>query len=257
MLTSLEVLFAPAEFEALKQRDLSGTECVVLDVLRATSTMIAALANGAEGVMPVSQIAEALRLRATLPDVVLGGEREGVRISAKLTGGVEFDLGNSPREYTREKISGKLLVMTTTNGTRALQACSRAKAVWIASFLNLGATAALLRARAPEHLLLVCSGTQDQAAYEDVLGAGGLCDLLWNDLDDALISDSAQIARQLFMLEKNALAKAFSRTRNGRRLMSHPDLRDDVAFCAQMDKFPIVAQMDAHNTVRIAGETNP
>jgi 2-phosphosulfolactate phosphatase len=253
---SLEVLFAPAEFEALAHRDLSGTECVVLDILRATSTMVSALANGAEGIVPVSHITEALRMRNMRPDVILGGERDGVRIGGKLTGGVDFDLGNSPREYAREKVSGKLIVSTTTNGTRALRACARAKATWIASFLNLGATADALRRRAPEHLLFVCSGTHDQAAYEDVLGAGGLCDLLWTTLATGLIADSAQMARRLFTLEKDRLGEAISITRNGKRLMAHAELREDVAFCAQIDRFPLLARMDGQNIIRMVETAN-
>ncbi len=254
MPTSLEVLFSPAEFEALTHRDLSGTECVVLDILRATSTIVTALANGAEGVVPVSQIAEALRIRSMRQNVILGGERDGVRIPARLTGGVDFDVGNSPREYTREKVAGKLIVTTTTNGTRALMACARAKAVWVASFLNLGATAELLHRRNPEHLLLICSGTHDQVAYEDVLGAGGLCKLLWPRFAIGHVSDSAQIARRLFALERDSLTQVMSQTRNGQRLMSHPELREDVTFCADIDKFQVVAQMAKDNTIRAAKE---
>src|SRR5215831_257960 len=107
---SVEVLFTPAEFETLRTRDLSNTTCVVFDVLRATSSMVTALANGAEAIMPVSEIAEALEIKRKDPDVLLAGERDGVRIEAALTGGVPFDLGNSPREFTKEKVAGKKIV---------------------------------------------------------------------------------------------------------------------------------------------------
>src|SRR5689334_12937954 len=122
MPTSLEVLFAPAEFVALRERDLRDTVCVVFDVLRATSSMVTALANGAEAIIPVSEIAEALAIQERNPRVLLAGERDGVRIQSALTGGIAFDLGNSPREFTRENVSGKTIVITTTNGTRALRA---------------------------------------------------------------------------------------------------------------------------------------
>ena len=85
---TLEVLFTPAEFAALPQRDLRRTVCVVFDILRATSTMVTALANGAAAVLPVAEIAEALAARAHLPDALLAGERDGFRICADLTGGV-------------------------------------------------------------------------------------------------------------------------------------------------------------------------
>src|ERR1039458_6506005 len=100
MPTTLEVLFAPAEFALLGQRDLSQTVCVVFDVLRATSTMVTALGNGAAAIAPVAEISEALGIRQRQPEVLLAGERDGVRIEAHLTGGIGFDLGNSPREFT-------------------------------------------------------------------------------------------------------------------------------------------------------------
>src|ERR1051325_11674604 len=104
---TLEAHFTPADFAALKDRDLSGATCVVFDVFRATSSMITALANDARAIIPVSEIPEALAIRAKVSNVLLAGERDGLRIRANLTGGIDFDLGNSPREFTREKKAGK------------------------------------------------------------------------------------------------------------------------------------------------------
>src|SRR2546423_1168480 len=140
MAKKLEVLFTPAEFQMLRQRDLSNAICVVFDVLRATSSMVTALGNGAEAIMPVQQISEALEIKARQPDVLLAGERKGVRIEGKLSGGIPFDFGNSPREFTPEKVRGKRIVTTTTNGTRALRACAKARLALASSFLNLQAT---------------------------------------------------------------------------------------------------------------------
>src|SRR6516165_478897 len=103
-MTHLEALFTPADFGALSQRDLGSTVCVVFDVLRATSSMVTALDHGAEAILPVETIPEALAARQRRPDVVLAGERDGVRIQADLTGSIAFDLGNSPREFTRERV---------------------------------------------------------------------------------------------------------------------------------------------------------
>src|SRR5882724_9094593 len=104
----LEVLLSPAEFANLRNRDLSQTVCVVFDILRASTSMVTALANGAEAIIPVAEISEALALRQQRPDVLLAGERDGVRIRAELTGGIEFDLGNSPREYRSEEHTSEL-----------------------------------------------------------------------------------------------------------------------------------------------------
>lgn len=250
MNASVEVLFTPADFEALERRDLSQTVCVVFDVLRATSTMIAALANGAAAILPVGEIAQALALRRRDASALLAGERDGVRIRAHQTGSIDFDLGNSPREFTAQKVSGRTIIMSTTNGTRALGACATARRTLVSSFLNLSVTAQALRRENPAHLALVCSGTLDQAAYEDALGAGALCELLWPELGQGLIADSAHMARQLYRLEEQDLPGAISRSRNGRRLLARPELRDDVAFCAQRDCFQITAQMGKDGAVR-------
>ena len=241
--TTLEVLFSPAEFAALKGRDLSETVCVVFDVLRATSTMVTALANGAAAMIPIEEITEALALREAQPDLLLAGERDGLRIPATLTGSIGFDLGNSPREFTAERVHARTIAITTTNGTRALRACAGASRVLINSLLNLQATANSIEKMNPDNLLVVCSGTNDQAAYEDVLGAGALCDLLWRKYDAGRVADSAHMARRLFRLEAADLPAALAQSRNGRRLLSRPDLSEDVAFCARRDVVELIAEM--------------
>ena len=253
MQTTLEVLFAPAEFALLGQRDLCQTVCVVFDVLRATSTMVTALGNGAAAIAPVAEIAEALSLRQRQPDVLLAGERDGVRIEGHLTGGTGFDLGNSPREFTAARVGGRTVAMTTTNGTRALRACAPAAAVLLGSFLNLSATAGCIEKARPSHLLLVCSGTHDRAAYEDVLGAGALCDLLWPQYGGGAVADSADMARRLFRLEQHDLLAAVAQSRNGRRLMANPDLCADVPYCLQRDLVALVGEMGKDGMVRVRG----
>jgi 2-phosphosulfolactate phosphatase len=250
MPTTIEVLFAPAEYALLHERDLRQAVCVVFDVLRATSTMVTALANGATAIVPVAEIPEALSIQNRQPETLLAGERDGLRIGGHLTGGVEFDLGNSPREFTASRVGGRTIAMTTTNGTRALRACAPAAAVLLGSFLNLRATAEALEQQRPDHLLLVCSGTLDQAAYEDLLGAGALCDLLWPMYGDGAVADSARIARQLFQIGQNDLLAAVAQSRNGRRLLAQPDLREDVPFCLQRDLFRLSAELGKDGVVR-------
>jgi 2-phosphosulfolactate phosphatase len=249
---TLEVLYTPADFDALKRRNLDDATCVVFDVFRATSSMLAALANGAAAIIPVAEISEALAIRKREPNVLLAGERDGVRIRADLTGGMDFDLGNSPREFTKDRVAGKTVVMSTTNGTRALRACAHARTVLIASFLNLQPTADFILCQRPANLLLVCSGTFDQAAYEDVLGAGALCELLWNDCARGEVSDSALMARRLFQVAKDKLPEAAAQSRNGRRLRGIADLRDDVPFCLQTNLFRFAALLDSDGKVKIA-----
>jgi 2-phosphosulfolactate phosphatase len=250
---SIDALFTPADFAALKGRNLSDTLCVVFDVFRATSTMITALTNGAESIIPVGEIPEAVAVRQRDPAVLLAGERDGVRIRAALTGGLDFDLGNSPREFTKEKVAGKTIVMTTTNGTRALRSCAHAKTILAGSFLNLRATADFVLRTNPDRLLLICSGTMEEAAYEDALGVGALCDLLWNNA--VTTSDSARMAREVYLNAKNDLLAAASMSRNGSRLSAIPELREDVSFCVQRDIFDFVAELNRDGKVRkISGD---
>jgi 2-phosphosulfolactate phosphatase len=256
MATTLEVLFSPAEFSALAQRDLTQTVCVVFDVLRATTTMLTALANGAQAIIPVSEVSEALDIKGRRPEVRLAGERDGVRIRAAQTGSIDFDLGNSPREFTPDKVKGQTIVTTTTNGTRALRACSAAKAVLIGSFLNLRATADWLRQETPPRLLIVCAGTMDQAAYEDTLAGGALCDRLWPAYTTGQIADSALMARRLYQETHDNLLDAFRQSRNGQRLLAEPELADDLAACAQRDVLTIVAAFWMDGTVRTLNTTD-
>lgn len=248
----IEVLFSPAEFEALSRRDLSGTTCVVFDVLRATSSIITALAGGAKAVIPVATIEEALKEKQRDKDFLLAGERDGFRITSKLTGSVDFDFGNSPREFKEAKLTGRTIVMTTTNGTRALRACLGAKEIVVGCLLNLSEVAEYLLARRADNLLLVCSGTYEEASYEDLLGAGALANAVWDWFSEWHIADSAQIARNAFMAVQNDLMGAMLSARNGRRLLGIPELRDDVAYCMQRDIFTEVATMDRNCSIRRA-----
>jgi len=260
----IEVILTPAELPTLANRGLKNTACVVFDVLRATSTFVTALNNGAKAIVPVSEISEALAIRKKQPEVLLGGERDGVRISAN---GIDFDLGNSPREYTPEKVRGKTIVSTTTNGTHALRVCAGAQIVLAASFLNLGATAIFLRQKNFKNISLVCAGTRENRADEDVLAAGALCEMLiwWGKAkigssrcDDrtaqravpAKFSDSAEIARYAYAQAQFNLGAAIHNSENARRLLAIPELRDDVAFCLQRDIFPLVAKMEADGAIR-------
>jgi 2-phosphosulfolactate phosphatase len=248
-MTKVEVLFTPAEFQDLRNRDLSNTTCVVFDILRATSTMMTALGNGATALIPVEEVEEAIQLKWERPELLLAGERDGVRIRSEGQNPMTFDLGNSPREFMRGAVEGRTIVITTTNGTRALLACSAAPVVFVAAFLNLSATCDRIVAGVPTELLLVCGGTYNEAAYEDILCAGAVIDVLEQKLAIQL-ADSALLAWKAYRLEKPDLTDALKQSRNGRRLLEQPDLRDDVEFCAQRDRFAIVARLEKDGSVR-------
>lgn len=252
----MEVLFTPADFSTLRQRDLSRTTCVVFDILRATSSVICALGHGASAVFPVEDIPQALQLRQADPDLLLGGERQGFRIQASQTGGLDFDFGNSPREYTRQRVEGRRIAMTTTNGTRALQSCARARHVLVSAFLNISPTVSYLFKVQPEDLLIICSGTYEETAYEDALAAGALVDRIWERSPRTTGADSALMVQALYRQHQNDLVQGLSRARNGRRLLSIPDLKDDVAFCAQRDLFSFAALLVEQKRIIRADEAS-
>ena len=242
---NVDAILSPQELPSLPQRDLSDTVCVVFDILRATSTFVAALHHGAQEIIPVSEITEAVALKQTHPEFLLAGERDGLRIRADQSGGFDFDFGNSPREFIPEKVRHQTIVSTTTNGTRALRACAAAKMIVAASFLNLAATARFLGKLQPEEVLLVCAGTGERVALEDVLAAGALAELLQGNQ-----SDPAQVARQTFLNVKMDLASTIASSANARRLLAIPELRTDVPFCSQRDVISLVAVMDAGGALR-------
>ncbi|HNQ73944.1 MAG TPA: 2-phosphosulfolactate phosphatase [Verrucomicrobiota bacterium] len=246
---NVDVLLSPAEYETASPGRFADHVCVVFDVLRATSVVVTGLAHGVRSFIPVLTIEEAVQWRRQQPDVLLAGERDGLRIGAALGGGVDFDLGNSPREYQPARVAGKDIVTTTTNGTRALRACLGAQTVLAAALLNLGATAQWLQRRRPSRLLLVGAGTGHHCALEDALAAGALLELLASASEITEWSDAAQVARAAYRQAAGHLHEAIAGSRNGSRLLANPDLCADVEFCLRRDVFAIVAQMQSDGRI--------
>jgi 2-phosphosulfolactate phosphatase len=226
----VEVVLDPAGIARLAERDLSGTTCVVFDVLRATSSMVTGLARGVEALIPVVTVEEALETRGRFPGALLGGERLGERIEG-------FDLGNSPFEY--EGCAGRRIITTTTNGTVALRACASAASVWVGAVLNVGAVVERLRCEQPAEVLLVCAGTFETLALEDVWAAGRVLEGLGADTGGW--SDSAWTAWSVARAWPRA-EEALRASRNGRALLAKGRDRE-VAWCAQESALNVVGEM--------------
>ena len=221
----IDVVLSPPEIDLLPKRDLARTTAVVFDVLRATSSMITALANGAEEIYPVCTIEDALALKATMPDAQLGGERHGDRIQG-------FDVGNSPLEYLTPR---KRIITTTTNGTVALKACEQAGEVLVGGLLNNRALTDLIRLRQPEELLLVAAGTFRELALEDVFAAGMVC----AEFPEAELTDSARVALSLYRQHQGDVIGLLQAARNGRALNA-AGRGNDVAWCGKLDSQAVV-----------------
>jgi 2-phosphosulfolactate phosphatase len=251
----IDVLLSPAEFDALAHRDLSRTACVVFDILRATSTAVMALRHGARAVVPVRTVEEALAERRCDPECLLAGERGGVRLLSAVTGGADFDLGNSPREFTPERVAGRTIVTTTTNGTRAIRASAAAAWVGIGAFLNLGAVRLALEQQPWKHVVLVCSGTGEGPAYEDLAAAGALIDRCRSLVTG--MSDAATVAMGVWRDCGASSLPIRERALNARRLLELPDLAADVDFCLQIDTVDQVPILRDGRELRVEGAGMP
>jgi 2-phosphosulfolactate phosphatase len=204
---------------------------LVIDVIRATSTICQALAAGYERVFCAADVDEARALRDALGEGVLGGERQAVRIPG-------FDLGNSPREY--EEAAGETLVLSTTNGTRAVvTAAQRCERVFVASLLNLSAVVEAARA-AGEDVVVVCAGVQRTLALDDAFVAGRIVELLgWER------TDAAEAAARLVSTWSDA-EEALRASKSGRNLLENaPELEPDLVFCARESVLDVVPRLVA------------
>ena len=204
---------------------------IVIDVIRATTTICQALASGYERVFCTAEVEEARALREALGEGILGGERNAVRIPG-------FDLGNSPREYL-ERRDGPL-ILSTTNGTRAIVAVGqRCERVFAASLLNLASVVEETRA-AGEDALVLCAGVQGTLALDDAYVAGRIVELLeWER------TDASEAAVRLAATWGGA-EEAFRASRSGRNLLENaPELEEDIAFCARESVLDVVPRLVA------------
>ena len=229
----LDVAFTPAEVKGAIGRRV----VVVIDVLRATSSMVEALVNGARGILPAAGVDEAVRKADELgrDSVVLCGERDAEPIQG-------FRLGNSPAAFTTDVVSGQTLIMTTTNGTNAVLAGAAGTACLIGSLLNARAVAAGLVERG-EDALLLCAGREGGFALEDTLCAGRIARHV-RALGGTLSGNDALTA-SLRLSRSAPSVRTLARTAAGRRLVEI-GRRDDIAFCAREDRYDVVPFLDEH-----------
>jgi 2-phosphosulfolactate phosphatase len=214
---------------------------VVIDVLRATSTIVTALAAGADGVRPEGTVHQALE-RARALGALLGGERDGLPPEG-------FDLGNSPASYDAESCGGRHVVLTTTNGTQAVLAVRGARCVMTGALVNAEAVGRTLADRSPEHVLLVCAGTRGRVAADDVAGAGAIAGTLALQAG-ARFGDGARVAAALFDAWKHDLPSLLARCEAGVKLAGL-GLEADLSDCARVDSVPVVAALDGEGVFRL------
>jgi 2-phosphosulfolactate phosphatase len=223
-----QVYFTPGEVEPAA---IQGAEVVVLDVVRATTSMVEALANGARAIYPTASTEEAVRLATSLgrDDTLLCGERKGVKVEG-------FDLGNSPSEFSSDVVGGKRLVMSTTNGTVALTKVQEADRVLAGAFTNLSAVADAVRGA--DHLVLVCAGRVGRFSLDDALCAGHLLRRLG---DGHTLNDAARAVAALAGVV--SADGAFLRSTEAGKALGEIGLDADLDVCGEVDRHQVVAEM--------------
>lgn len=226
------VFVAAAEVEPAV---VSGRTAVIIDVIRATSTMVEALANGAAAIYPTTSTEDALRLVGSLgrEDTLLCGERRGLMVEG-------FDLGNSPREFGRDRVAGMQLVMSTTNGTLAFAAAAGARRVLAASFLNISAVAAALDGAGD--LVVICAGKEGSFSLDDMLCAGLLLSKVAERVAEPMELNDAAIAALTLAERFTPSGELLGRTAAGRALVEI-GLEADLEICARCDVHDLVPEM--------------
>jgi len=219
--------------EEVSRQRLTGLSVVVIDVVRASTTIVTALAHGARGVLPVATPEDALARARAWPagEAVVGGERGGSPPPG-------FDCGNSPAEYTPERVAGRTVVFTTTNGTRALLAVEGARRVAVGGFVNARAVVAWL-VRQGSDVLLVCAGESGRFCLEDAACAGVLADGFRAARPEAFVSDSARAAGLLHAHYAGDLGAMLDDAAWAQMLVAQ-GRGADLPLCAALDAFDVV-----------------
>jgi len=219
--------------EELSRISLPEVTAVMIDALRASTTIVTALANGAQMVVPVATPEEAAARARDWPggDTLLGGEREGAPPPG-------FECGNSPAEYTPDRVAGRRLIFTTTNGTRALLALARAQQVAVAAFVNAAAVVRWL-ASAPGGALFVCAGEAGRFCLEDAICAGLLVERLQAVWPGAALSDAARAAALLYGRYRRDLGAMLAEA-TWARLLTAQGRGGDLPLCIALDIFDVV-----------------
>lgn len=231
-----DVVFTPA---GLTQGQVHGRVVFVIDILRATTAMCAAMSHGARAIIPVASTEEALRLAQTIgsADVLLAGERNCSRIPG-------FQLGNSPLEMSENAVRGKTIILTTTNGTNALLACHAAGTVIPAAAANLSLSAERGReaVEAEQSVLIVCAGRNGDFALDDAYCAGRLIAAIFGSAKPRReLNDAGLASLDLVRRYGDRWERPLAHSRSGREL-ARLGFRADVHDAARLDAYPVLAQ---------------
>ncbi|HVF40686.1 MAG TPA: 2-phosphosulfolactate phosphatase [Gemmatimonadaceae bacterium] len=240
----LDVYLSPRE---IAPGEVQGRVVAVIDVLRASTTIAIALANGARSVIPVENVEEAIGWSRQLERgaIRLAGERKMLTIPG-------FDLGNSPREFTPEAVSGATVVISTTNGTTALLGLQGARDIVVASYVNHAVVSAMLRAavRSDLDISIVCAGTEGHFSLEDAACAGRYVDSVAKGPGSPVCNDAALACALIDRKYGDNIAKIFEDSSHGKALLE-AGFGADLVACAAVDSHPVVPIFQERQITRL------
>jgi len=226
---ALEVCFSPA---LIHLHDVSNAVVVVIDVLRATSSICVALNNGVKSIVPVASIEESKSYKEK--GFLVGAERDGEMIEG-------YDLGNSPFSYLDPRVKGRDIALSTTNGTQAIAAAKGAKQLVVGSFLNLDCLCDWLIAQ-DKNVLLLCSGWKDSFNLEDTLFAGAVAEKIVDHFELNKMRDAVIAAMHLYSLAKNDM-NAFLENSSHRKRLERLQIDKDIEYCLTLNQAPVIPVM--------------
>jgi 2-phosphosulfolactate phosphatase len=220
-----------------------GKTVIVIDVFRTTTVIVTALAHGAVSVYPAESVKEAKEKAQDMPahSFLLAGERRAITIDG-------FHMGNSPFSFTKQKVEGKTIIMTTSNGTRAVKKGARCSRLFIASFLNLNAVSTAVLDK-PDDVCIICAGTLGTFSLEDALCAGMILSVLEREVELQL-DDLGWIAKYAVSKKNLDLTEALRQGSLAHRIMEETGYIDDVEYCLQIDTSEIVPELGADGLIR-------
>jgi len=230
MIESLDVFSSAYSFQ---EEDLRDKTVVMIDVLRASSTMVTALNNGAKGVIPVGDMDDASKISHNLDSqsFLLSGEKDGVTIEG-------YDLGNSPLEHSRDAVLGKTIILNTTNGTRAIKRSANANRIVVGSFLNLSSVVDYLK-ESRDEVVLVCAGWRGRLSLEDLLCAGNIIYELYPDQLPQTARDGAKVAFGLYEKFGDDIENSIKSSNYAVRLKDIVG-EDDLTYCCQRSTLQVL-----------------
>ncbi|MCE5286745.1 MAG: 2-phosphosulfolactate phosphatase [Pelosinus sp.] len=226
---NLDVAFLPKE---ISHRDISDTVCIVLDIFRATTSMVTAFSHGCKTIIPVESIEDAHKVGQQHEQALFAGERKSIKIEG-------FDFGNSPFDFSRDKVLSQTIIMTTTNGTIAVKAAEQAYCTLIGAFINAEAVARQAQLFGKD-ILIVCAGTEGKFSLEDALCAGYLIELLAKG-QDIERTDAATGALLMYTAARQNLFAAAKTSRNGQRLVELKRV-NEIEYCVRQNIIAIVPE---------------